>query len=123
MNRTIDRRVYSKADRRSEKGTLQKKLLYLAIIALFIFGVTLIRSSISGLAKTSDSKAPTYKYYTSIVVEKGDSLWSIATEYITEEYEEIDDYIIEVRTLNHLYDNGISAGESLTIPYYSEEIL
>ena len=37
------------------------------------------------------------------------------------EYDGIEDYIMEVRTINHLYSDGIYAGEYLTVPYYANE--
>ena len=66
-------------------------------------------------------KAPTYKYYTSIRVSSGDTLWDIAKEYRTEEYSDISSYIAEVREINHLSSNQITDGMYLCIPYYSEE--
>lgn len=69
----------------------------------------------------SEPKAPTYKYYTSIRVSSGDTLWDIAKEYRTEEYSDISSYIAEVREINHLSSNQITDGMYLCIPYYSEE--
>ena len=60
----------------------------------------------------SEPKAPTYKYYTSIRVSSGDTLWDIAN---------ISSYIAEVREINHLSSNQITDGMYLCIPYYSEE--
>lgn len=102
---------------------IERRILIFTITSLFIISAILIGSSISGLAKTSNDKEASYKYYTSITVEKDDTLWSIASEYISSEYDEIEDYITEVRNLNHLYNDGIRAGECLTIPYYASEIL
>ena len=64
---------------------------------------------------------PTYKYYTSVSVKSGDTLWSIAQEYISCEYEDTNDYIREVRSINHLVGNDLTPGEYLTVPYYSTE--
>ena len=58
----------------------------------------------------SEPKAPTYKYYTSIRVSSGDTLWDIAKEYRTEEYSDISSYIAEVREINHLSSNQITDG-------------
>lgn len=102
---------------------VQKKFVILLIAAFFIIAAILIGSSISGLAETGNVSEHSCKYYTSITVEKGDTLWSIASEYMTAEYPHIEDYIMEVRELNHLADNGIYAGEYLTIPYYSSDTL
>ena len=100
------------------------KILYFSIPALIIIVVVLIGSTISGFASTNEQEhTQHHKYYTSIIIEPGDSLWEIATEYMTSEYSGIEAYIMEVRTLNHLTDDEIMAGEYLTIPYYSADIL
>lgn len=73
-------------------------------------------------AKGTEEKAlDTFKYYKSITIEPGDSLWSIAKENMTEEYGSINDYIDEVCFINSLDGTQIHAGRSLTIPYYSAE--
>lgn len=61
----------------------------------------------------------TYKYYTSIQVQEGDSLWSIADTYFSEEYHDRDALIREIKILNHIEDDCIHAGKYLTVPYYS----
>lgn len=68
---------------------------------------------------TSGTEDITYKYYTSIEVKYGESLWTIAEEYASEEYDSINDYIYEVMKINHLKEENISAGQFLIIPYYS----
>ena len=62
-----------------------------------------------------------YKYYTSIQIHSGDSLWSIAETYMTGEYQNIYDYIDEVREINHLSGDYLQAGSKLCVPYYSSE--
>ena len=71
-------------------------------------------------AKNSDSQI-SYKYYTSITVSNEDTLWSIAEKYMDmEHYNSINDYIQEVKTMNHLQNNNITYGEHLIIPYYAD---
>lgn len=104
------------------KGIYYKKGLFFGVSAFAIIALVLIGSTISGFASTNlDDDTPRYKYYTSIQIESGDSLWEIAKEYITPEYKDMDTYISEVRSLNHILDDHIMAGEYLTIPYYSNE--
>lgn len=62
-----------------------------------------------------------YKYYTSIRVGKGDSLWSIVDRHADEYFESKQDFLQEVIQINHLLDSDIRQGDYLIIPYYSSE--
>lgn len=59
-----------------------------------------------------------YKSYTSIEIQSGDSLWSIASEHMTEEYGSVQEYMKEIKSLNGLRSDEIHAGKFLVIPYY-----
>lgn len=62
-------------------------------------------------------------YYTDIVIQKGESLWDIANEHMTEEYDSPKTYIKEVKSINSLTDvDKIYAGQRIVIPYYSTEL-
>lgn len=87
---------------------------------MFLTAVLLIGGSISGSAKARRPQDGLKKYYASIAVEPGDTLWGIASEYMTPEYGGTEEYIREVRELNHLNGNDISAGKYLMVPYYSD---
>ena len=68
-------------------------------------------------------KRHAYKYYTDIVIQKGESLWDIANEHMTEEYDSPKTYIKEVKSINSLTDvDKIYAGQRIVIPYYSTEL-
>ena len=59
--------------------------------------------------------------YTSIVVERGESVWNIAAEHITPGYDTVDELIEEIKFINSLDDNyTIQTGSLLMIPYYAE---
>lgn len=84
----------------------------------------IVGSVIFGTFRTEAAPSEThYKYYTSIRVEKGDTLWTIADAYMTEEYENISDYIGEVCNINRISGDTIHAGQYLTVPYYSAKLL
>ncbi len=86
--------------------------IFILISMLFVFTIN---------AKAAETKE-SYKYYTSITVEDGDTLWSLADEYITVEYKNKQAYIDEVRALNHINMQGdIVSGSTLVMPYYSSE--
>lgn len=65
-----------------------------------------------------------YKYFTSVEVNWGDTVWTIYDK-VCEDYPETatyhrDDFIKEVRSINHLnYDYDITSGENIVIPYFS----
>lgn len=58
------------------------------------------------------------KCYASIEVQPGDSLWSIASKYRSAEYSSMYDYIDEVKEMNHIELDQITAGTTLMVAYY-----
>ena len=68
-----------------------------------------------------NSKQTYYKYYTSIEIKAGDTLWSIASQYANKKYISVEDYIEELKYMNRLSSDQIIEGHYLTISYYSEE--
>lgn len=109
-------RRHSPAGKRFRK-TKRTSLLLLLLIPLLPAAVLLTTK-----AQAEGMKEPeTYKYYTSIRVDGGDTLWEIAEEYRTEEYEDINSYIDEVKKINHLSTSKITDGMYLCIPYYTQE--
>ena len=104
------KRQYLRMQRR--KAAIRKRfycsVALLAISVLLIFGTAHITN-----AGTQDTTRT--KYFTSIQVESGTSLWDIAQEYMT------DEYIKEVKAINHMKNDLIYGGSYLCIPYYSAE--
>lgn len=65
-----------------------------------------------------------YKYFTSVQIEPGDTLWTLADRYADKEhYVSQDQYIVEVMSMNHLDDENIYAGNYLILPYYSADFI
>ena len=121
MRTNTGKRKSLRERRKIQKRNMQLRaaaalLSFVAVIFLLIFHFTPQNTQAD-----SEPKAPTYKYYTSIRVSSGDTLWDIANEYRTEEYSSISSYISEVREINHLKSNQITDGMYLCVPYYSEE--
>ena len=116
--RTLSRNV-SERKKQHRNFTYEKNLLLLAttLIFMFIFAWFLSAKTNISQVKASSVNEP-YKYYTSVQVKQGDSLWSIASSYLTAECGEVSDYINEIKELNHLSNDAIHAGEYLLIPYY-----
>mgnify|MGYP001052396244 CR=1 FL=1 len=97
---------------------MRKNTIYgIIIITLFIFASGFFITT--SMAK-EEMSTPTYKYYTSIKIDNGDTLWSIAEKYISNEYESIYDYIRELKQMNNLSSDNIIAGQNITVAYYSD---
>ena len=62
--------------------------------------------------------SPYKKYYTSICLEEGDTLWSIAVRYNVHSNKSTEEYVRELRRMNGLSDDTIHAGHYLTVSYY-----
>lgn len=94
------------------------------MLGLMVLTVIVIGSVLLGTIRTQAAPAePSYKYYTSIQIQKGDTLWNIADEYITDDYASMDEYMEEICAINHILPGDIHSGQYLTIPYYSAEYL
>ena len=121
-HRVSNRQCSTQGKRRERSFQLHRIVLFLAFTLLLAFLCGISFGSILSKAETTDAKAAeTFKYYKSITVQPGDSLWSIASENMSEEYSSVQSYIDEVCFINSLQDTCIHAGKNLTIPYYSAE--
>lgn len=125
----MDRRVYEavlnseyRSRRYHERRVRQlRRRCFMAVLTVVLV-LTLAISYHAILSEaTSGTEGTLYKYYTSIEVKYGDSLWSIAETYANEEYRSVRDYIAEVMEINHLEEESVSAGQYLIVPYYSAE--
>ena len=101
----------------------RRKAAVLAISGFAAFCIIMVFSLSYGALRSNASSG--FKYYTSITVEAGENLWDIADEYIDYYvYRDKNSYISEVRSINHLDENGtIAAGQILVVPYYSTEFV
>lgn len=101
------------------KSVIRKKGIYFVAALLTIILVLIFNTA--NIANAGIRETERYKYFTSIEVEAGTSLWDIAEEYMTEEYRSPKDYIQEVKNINHMKSDLIYEGSYLCIPYYSAE--
>jgi len=69
-----------------------------------------------------DSKAEAgqrVECFESVLVEDGDSLWTIARRYYSSDYKSMKNYMKRIMALNHMPDEDVHTGAYLVIPYYS----
>lgn len=72
---------------------------------------------------TEYSSKDDIKYYRSIQITPGDSLWSIAEMYMDEHYETVSDYVKDIAATNDISPRTIlKSGEFLIIPYYPQSM-
>ena len=97
-------------------------LLCLVVISCVSICTLISKAGSHGSAKKETvEKTISYKYYTTVTVATGETLWDIAKKYSSEEFGSIENYIREVKSINHISGDRICAGEALTVPYYSGE--
>lgn len=100
----------------------RRRTIVIVIFTLcLIAALTVTFGSFLSKAKEKEADLVYYKYYTSVEIQPGDTLWDLADEYL-EHYESKASYIKEVCRLNSLPGGDkIVSGESLILPYYSTE--
>lgn len=117
-----DIRVRQSKERR--RAELKRHIFQLFFAVCFICAVILGANNLISRAGEAKEAELSFKYYRNIPVEQGDTLSSIAQTYADQEhYETTDDYVQEVRLINHLEEEDkIYTGDYLIIPYYSNEL-
>lgn len=86
--------------------------LSLVLIICIIFGV-------NNKKQNPEAATSNQKYYACITIDEGETLWTIAEEHYSEEYNSYQEYIDEVKFINNLTDDTIYRGAKLVIPYYA----
>jgi len=113
---------YRTKKRKSRAAAKRRIILLLATLLFITLGTIVFGSCFSSLAQDSDTVMNReYKYYTSIQIKQGDSLWSIAQQYKSEHYESTQEYVDELVLLNDLTSETIHAGQHLMVIYYDSE--
>jgi cell division protein YceG involved in septum cleavage len=125
MRRTYNNKISARANhnlaRRARTVSVQKRMITLISIVI-ISCLILIGSSIRAFA-SSHVVEDLHKYYTSIEVQKGDTLWNIADNYIMDGVMSRDDFIDTVCTINGISENDIlKSGDHIVVVYYSSEV-
>lgn len=99
---------------------LKRRCLIGTFTLLLILVISVSYSALRSQARAEDD-GERYKYYTSIEIGYGETLWEIAETYAGPEYTSYESYIYEVMEINHLKEEKITAGEYLVVPYFSGE--
>lgn len=107
---------------RRKREVYMKKLLLGIFLLILIMCMSILLGSNFADAHGNAQEAPVeHKYYKSIKINSGDTLWGIAEEYMNDEYNSINDYIEEVKQINGLDSDDIHDSRFLTVAYYDNE--
>ena len=96
----------------------RKIILLIGIILTFI--LSFIFYSNRAVAENSHE---VYTYYTSYEIQPGDTLWTIADQFMTADCSDKAAFIKNIKELNHIGNDNITAGNFLVIEYSSYEKL
>ena len=109
-----DQRRHHAGRGKTRKSLFLRTACLSAAVLCIVFAAT-IHISGSSESEIAAEEADSVSYMT-IRVSEGDTLWSIADEYMGPEYESREEYIETVMEINDVYDGNIHAGSYLVIP-------
>lgn len=114
MNRASERMMegnaYYQMNRRKLWMVGGLVLIMLVIISVFFMTKTV----------TAQRDGERSKQVACVEIKKGDTLWSIASEYMSEEYDNLNEYIEEIMDSNGMLTDEIHAGNYIIVPYYTD---
>ena len=119
-NRSLMRSMKNRA--RRERQLRRRIVTFVVMSSVIIFiALFLSFSFLSDAKDTSNHKE--YRYYSSVTVKAGDSVWSIAESNLDRmHYNNVESYVRDIASVNKISaDSKLTAGTSLIIPYYSDE--
>lgn len=99
------------------------KKVFFIFTAFLMFSSVFLGRNITRAMAEEQAVAVSHKYYTSITIEEGETLWTIADRYSAGAGMDTSEYLRELKAMNNLTDDTIYAGCHLTVAYYSEEQL
>lgn len=91
-----------------KRHILHRLLLINSILLIMLLGTIIVNAS--------DTKQPN-KYYTSVMIEQHDTLWSLESQY-NNGTEDRDTYINNIKQLNHMSNDTIIDGSYILLYYY-----
>lgn len=111
-------RAYKRKKRRQRE--FQHRCLMFIMTFCLVIVCAVSYHSIKTSANTGAEQI-SFKYYANVSVKQGETLWEIADDYIDyTQYRDKNTYIAEVKSINHLDEDGtVKAGQYLIVPYYS----
>ena len=117
--KTAYKKHHSNSKTTAGKSSSAAFKVFLAAFVILAACILFISVSVTSASASPEGTYKRSKYYTSISVEQGDTLWGIAASYATDEYTDYYEYIAEVMSINNMKSEHIKSGDKLCIPYYA----
>lgn len=103
--------------KRTEQVRRQKRFLAVTFIIAFI--ITSMFLSAKAYAGNNKADSNSVKKYKSVMIYSGDTIESIASEYMSNEYSSVSKYIKEVYSINGINNaTTLIPGNHIVVPYY-----
>ena len=94
-------------------------ILWVLIVFIMVLSIVLILA-VRTAAGTERSGQESY-YYTSVCIQHGDTLWSIAEKYSKKTGIPVREYLEKLKKMNGISGDKIQAGSYLTVAYTHQE--
>lgn len=98
----------------------QKSILYSCCIVVVVVLIVVVLVGIRNNSMEAKASVDGKYIYKSVLVESGDTLWSIASEHQDDYLGSLDEYVEEIKDINNLGTGYIDAGEYIIIPVYTK---
>jgi cell division protein YceG involved in septum cleavage len=99
--------------------TDRRRIRWIAVVFVFIIMIFMIILATKRVTAKRDGYR--IKQVTSVQIKKGDTLWSIASRHMSDEYKDLNEYIEEIKRSNGLTSDNIQAGKYIIVPYYADD--
>ena len=120
MNMALsEQRIRNNRIRRRRELRRRRRACVLILFMTVLFLSTFFSLRIRAESNNNHYDEALSKYYTSIQVKSGDTLWHYARQYGNRQYYDNNkEYVEEVMLINSLHNDTIITGQYLIIPYY-----
>ena len=106
--------------RKSQAMMRRQQMMKMFIVTAILIVIAVILLSRSRVVADAPAQTP---YYSTITVERGNNLWSIAQKYAPDNSNRsVSAYVDNIRSMNKLRrDAPLQVGQSLLVVYYTDE--
>ena len=113
-------RCHQLLNRRHMKCLLTGAMIVVFALGFIVFYNTSYAQDIQNqsVSQSDIHTADHTKYYKTVEISSGDTLWNIAETYMDDNYDSVKDYVQELKEVNHLTSDVIQDGQYLTVAYY-----